>query len=1590
MTANEVPFKFVGAGPHGVSSMSPTGALGPGWFMCWDDKSRLWVFDAIRTSEINCYFDQGDAAVCMRFADGRKADGVPDAFLARLPPNLKRMISPAATRPADAPATPSATRLQNAGVIEVVRAWQEAATQRKLPRRDTEVVSGELSYVLQAIDCHPTPGQVAACRVSFARILETHSPLWDDRHVRGCGRWIAWCAAEAFRHRDMSAQDKLRIAEAYAQFALDLTSKMRGRIMGKIPKNKRTAYGPELDRQFEAWRHKMDARIKGLQDDFLFPAFREPPSRATRDEILKTYDLATMYPNWESSSPSPPNTPDEWYQAKLTAWFRNSLQGVMFSAAIGEVEPRFAFNEFWGYCLHSAGSTDDSMWPLEVSLEPDKYKNTEHRWPPIEALRMPATRPAGTQIGALPTWDQVLRQMRDHLRDVNTVSMTIESQGPENQGTVQSRTGHIYTRRPDQMRWEMTEEHRFPTKTQPADSSTETNIELINPTGYPHSQILLSGPQPALMQTLYANPAAAPPPDHGLALLGLTHEDVAHGEVVAAERLDGRDVLRCKLSANPSHPHQTTTLWIDPATWLPVRARSVYVSDRGSYTGIASHFSFNPHLSDDLFALPKTGNIVMYVTIQGKGPVVDAAPPKLQVTRPDGTVLVSTADLSDKTELAIKRSGMTRLFELTPQAAERVSRYTAGHAGQLLRIQIDGKPVEPCRIAGRVMRLSINRSEPTKPSAPATAQAAQPVKFRPHDGQVEMSVAGRTLQAHTMMFILESQPKPAQSQPPTLSGVVYLSIVNGRLQVQNGDKKVIVDRIEIGYDGRVTPQGEIIPLLQNTIRRTPATQPTDALATQSSRGPGEGLSLHLAVVRFGKGLKLDDAALKAVVARLGQSGPQSDPDLTRRGLGWYELAATCEPRDLAQAGYVVGDWNGRHFVLLARRWPDALTPDMTGPQAWKLVRAQVAKDYAGYPAVEFELDEAGGRLLGELTSRHINEGLAIVVDGQVYSIPVVRSRLGRQGIITGGSNGFSQAQARELAARLNSGPAPSPTPTQPSAQPAASVGTQVGALLTGQIVDDVGQPVPGAHIDTSEGWVAGSRLVGRGSATTDRNGRFAFSFSPITGDWSGRALPPSTTYAFVVSPPPDRDLFPARKCVQTPVHLVLKPPTLAPRRLRFEVGTDVYAAGKMLKFIHLTWSRPGHPSDEIHLDRRYVSTDSIRLNTGRYTARFADGSRFFAYLPVDIDANSPDLITFHRPAPVTFHGRVVDGATGKPLAGAFVLGFKATHQYPNLAMLSADDWRTLDALPTRPAPDDPALKPVARHYVIEAIVRTDNDGRYEIQRGPEQEMYALLAFAKDHLPIEAPTFKLRANDKQEVQVPDIPLFAAGCVALTPQVPQGADPWIVAKWVAQPQGRPVWYPKFQRADDGITRRFENFEWLDVSGPLRVFIPANIPLQLRFEAGVDSAWVARFDGPVWKLAPGETLDGGVLKIVPAKGLIVRVVDAAGKPVPGVRVRLNWREGPIRVHFGKPTDSSGQVHFFVPPGQKASVSLGRVASAGSQAGPGSECAFQAPGPESPEAIPPIKLVAASPAATRLLAAPASPATEPATQPNTDAAGE
>ena len=117
-----------------------------------------------------------------------------------------------------------------------------------------------------------------------------------------------------------------------------------------------------------------------------------------------------------------------------------------------------------------------------------------------------------------------------------------------------------------------------------------------------------------------------------------------------------------------------------------------------------------------------------------------------------------------------------------------------------------------------------------------------------------------------------------------------------------------------------------------------------------------------------------------------------------------------------------------------------------------LIDSQMAFDEMGMPAVTQVFDSVGARRFARLTTEHVGQRFAIVLDDKVLTAPVIRSPiLGGRGHITGN---FTTTSATELAILLRSGALPAPLTVVEERTVGASLGADT--IRSGAIGSAVG------------------------------------------------------------------------------------------------------------------------------------------------------------------------------------------------------------------------------------------------------------------------------------------------------------------------------------------------------------------------------------------------------------------------------------------------------------------------------------------------------------------------------------------------------
>lgn len=150
--------------------------------------------------------------------------------------------------------------------------------------------------------------------------------------------------------------------------------------------------------------------------------------------------------------------------------------------------------------------------------------------------------------------------------------------------------------------------------------------------------------------------------------------------------------------------------------------------------------------------------------------------------------------------------------------------------------------------------------------------------------------------------------------------------------------------------------------------------------------------------------------INAAVTALGQT-----PTLE------FRLATTVSVGTTTQAAYVSTGLNGRYLASATLGFGSGATAGLSSPQ------------------VILNFNAEGAKLFEKITSENVGKPLAIFLDGQPISVPVIQEAIpGGQATITGH---FSAAEARDLVRNLNFGALPVPITLESS----SAVGPTLGA-----------------------------------------------------------------------------------------------------------------------------------------------------------------------------------------------------------------------------------------------------------------------------------------------------------------------------------------------------------------------------------------------------------------------------------------------------------------------------------------------------------------------------------------------------------------
>ncbi|MHB0865529.1 MAG: protein translocase subunit SecD [Minisyncoccota bacterium] len=163
--------------------------------------------------------------------------------------------------------------------------------------------------------------------------------------------------------------------------------------------------------------------------------------------------------------------------------------------------------------------------------------------------------------------------------------------------------------------------------------------------------------------------------------------------------------------------------------------------------------------------------------------------------------------------------------------------------------------------------------------------------------------------------------------------------------------------------------------------------------------------------------------IKAAVAALGQT-----PTLE------FKLATTTTVGTTTQVAYLATGLTGRYLSSATLGFGSGATAGLSSPQ------------------VILNFDSAGAKLFEKITSENVGQTLAIFLDGQPISEPVIQEAIpGGQATITGH---FTATEARDLVRNLNFGALPVPITLESSSAVGPSLGS--AAISAGVVAGIIG------------------------------------------------------------------------------------------------------------------------------------------------------------------------------------------------------------------------------------------------------------------------------------------------------------------------------------------------------------------------------------------------------------------------------------------------------------------------------------------------------------------------------------------------------
>jgi len=487
--------------------------------------------------------------------------------------------------------------------------------------------------------------------------------------------------------------------------------------------------------------------------------------------------------------------------------------------------------------------------------------------------------------------------------------------------------------------------------------------------------------------------------------------------------------------------------------------------------------------------------------------------------------------------------------------------------------------------------------------------------------------------------------------------------------------------------------------------------------------------------------------------------------------------------------------------------------------------------------------------------------------------------------------------------------------------PLVKRGTEAYARsIRGIVVDSNNVAIPDAFVKCSNIRTLGEGLISsRGGeeykALTNEQGEFFFY---LPNNQGRKLIPPKSVYHVRIEAPGELDLMPYQGTIgigETATIVLEQGQHL--HTFAFDDGTGLITEAEKLKRIHILITRPNRSRISLGYGRW---KDGGIFPLGTYKAMMGTDEGEVEFLPMEVTEQSPDELVFTFPEATVYYGRVIHGLTEEPMPGAFVIGMWSSSN-GNLSHITPEQWENLHDLPSDPCVDDEAIKPIREIYGFNKVVRTDEDGRFEMTYEQGEDVYGFIAFEEDFLGIRHRKHALEPDENRMVRVPTFRLFPAAKVIVETKVAE-KHVSIMPQWVIDKENSPSRVKDFLNIDDDRETHFTYRKWLEENQVESFYVPAGINLKIRLGAPYDRQWCPITIDETINLRQGEVYDLGTHEFQPALVISIRVLNSSNQPVEGVPVHLvvggiHW--GVVHI-----TDVNGITEFHTPPHSSAELGV------------------------------------------------------------------